>query len=104
MKTCLLAFLIAATVSLSAYAQNPPAAQPSADAKSKSDLDQEKKAGEWVASLKLNDAAKETRVKEVVAVHLKIIRDWHNEHPFSTVPAGVNPVNGKRLSDLDRQM
>src|SRR5678815_1028336 len=96
----LLALLIVATLSFSAAAQNPPAN----DAKTKSDADTEKKAAEWVASLKLNDAAKEARVKEVVATHLKTIRDWHNEHPFSTVPAGINPVNGKRLNDLHRQM
>ena len=64
----------------------------SPDAKAKSDADQEKKAAEWVTSLTLNDAAKETRLKEVIATHLKTIRDWHNEHPFTTVPAGINPV------------
>jgi Protein of unknown function (DUF3826) len=99
----LLALLIAATLSFHAFAQNPPAASP-ADAKAKSDADQEKKAAEWAGSLKLNDTAKEARVQEVIVTHLKTIRDWHNEHPFSTVPAGVNPVNGKRLNDLDRQM
>jgi hypothetical protein len=75
-----------------------------ADTKAKSDLDQEKKAEEWVTSLKLNDAAKETRIKDLIATHLKTIRDWHNEHPPSTVPAGINPVTGQRLSDLDRQV
>jgi hypothetical protein len=75
-----------------------------ADAKAKSDLDQEKKAQGWVTSLNLNDAAKESRLKELIAAHLKTIRDWHNEHPPSTVPAGINPVTGQRLSDLDRQV
>jgi len=73
-------------------------------AKSKSDEQQEKKAAEWVASLKLADTDKETRLTEIIATHLKTIRDWHNEHPFNTVPAGINPVTGKRLSDLDRQV
>jgi hypothetical protein len=75
-----------------------------AEAKAKSDVEQEKKAAEWVASLGLGDQAKETRLREVVVTHLKAIRDWHNEHPFTTVPAGINPVTGKPLSNLDRQV
>jgi hypothetical protein len=74
------------------------------DARAKSDADQEKKAAEWVAALNLGDAAKETRVKDVIATHLKTVRDWHNEHPYTTVPAGINPVTGQPLSTLDRQM
>ena len=58
----------------------------SADAKAKSDADQEKKAAEWVKSLNLADAQKEARLQQVIATHLKFIRDWHNEHPPSTVP------------------
>lgn len=75
-----------------------------ADNKAKSDADQEKKAAEWVASLNLNDADKANRVKDVIVAHLKTIRDWHNEHPFSTVPAGINPVTGIKLSELERQI
>ena len=66
--------------------------------------EQEKKAAEWIASLNLNDAEKEKRLTDVVATHLKTIRDWHNEHPSSTVPAGINPITGKPLSELDRQL
>ena len=76
----------------------------SADAKVKPDAEQLKKAEEWVSSLNLNDAAKEARLKEVIAAHLKAVRDWHNEHPSSTVPAGINPLTGTKLSDLDRQI
>jgi hypothetical protein len=72
--------------------------------KAKSDSDVYKRAGEWVASLNLNDEAKEARVTEVIATHLKTIRDWNNEHPASTVPAGINPATGNKLSDLDRQI
>src|SRR5262245_42052955 len=68
----------------------------------KSDAEQARKANEWVDSLKLDDAAKATRVSNVVVTHLKAVRDWHNQHPFSTVPAGINPVTGKKLSELDR--
>src|SRR5205814_10445230 len=89
-----------------AHSQDKPAASvpANADAIAKSNTDTEKKAAEWVGSLKLGDAAKEERLKEVIATHLKTIRDWHNEHPYSTVPAGINPVTGKLLSQLDRQM
>jgi hypothetical protein len=75
-----------------------------AAAKAKSDADQVAKAAEWVGSLSLNDPAKEARVAAVITTHLKTIRDWHNEHPYTTVPAGINPVTGKPLSQLDRQM
>lgn len=96
----------ASLLSFSAFSQTP-AAKPvamSAEIKAKSDAEQEKKAAEWVVSLNLNDAVKEARVNEVIANHLKTIRDWHNDHPFSTVPAGINPVTGIKLSDLDRQI
>ena len=71
---------------------------------SKSDSEQKKKADEWVGSLKLGDAPKEARVATVIVTHLKTIRDWHNEHPYTNVPAGNNPITGKPLSQLDRQM
>lgn len=74
------------------------------DARAKSDAEVEKKAAEWVASLQLNDPAREARVQQVIATHLKTIRDWNNEHPAATVPAGINPLNGQRLSELDRQI
>jgi hypothetical protein len=52
----------------------------------------------------LNDAAKEERVKTAIATHLKAVRDWHNDHPASTVPAGINPATGNRLSEMDRDI
>jgi hypothetical protein len=109
MKENLVAYsLLAFTICFSTivYSQTAVSDQQekAANAKAKSDLDQEKKAEEWVTSLNLNDAAKETRIKDLIATHLKTIRNWHNEHPPSTVPAGINPVTGQRLSDLDRQV
>jgi hypothetical protein len=108
----LLATLIAlASAPFTAHSQEQPATDipksaytKAAEATAKSDADQEKKADEWVASLNLGDAAKSTRVATIITTHLRTIRDWHNEHPHTTVPAGINPVTGKRLSDLDRQM
>jgi len=99
----------ARSFSFPVHAQTPAGTPPNADekataAKAKSDADQEKKAAEWVASLNLSDSARETRLREVIATHLKSVRDWHNEHPLTTVPAGMNPVTGKPLSNLDRQM
>jgi hypothetical protein len=104
----ILALVVAGCMTTSssfAQTQTTPATPTmSADAKAKSDEGVDKKAEEWVKSLNLNDAAKEARLKEVIATHLKTIRDWHNEHPPSTVPAGINPVTGNKLSDLDRQV
>jgi hypothetical protein len=80
------------------------ASQQTSDNKAKSDIDQEKKAAEWTSSLNLNDPDKEEKVKNAIALHLKTIRDWHNEHPYTTVPAGINPLTGNRLSELDRQV
>lgn len=89
-----------------AYSQEKTAAdqQKAAEAKIKSDEGLQKKAAEWVESLQLSDKAKEKRVEEVVNTHLKLIRDWHNEHPYTTVPDGINPVTGTPLGKLQRQM
>ncbi|MGN7990347.1 DUF3826 domain-containing protein [Pedobacter sp. 22226] len=62
------------------------------------------KAKEWVATLNLTDAAKKTTVENVIAVHLTTVKDWHNDHPSSTVPDGINPVTGNKLNDLDKQI
>lgn len=88
----------------SSFAQTSNSTTTSVEAKAKSDEGVDKKAEEWVKSLNLNDAEKEARLKDVIATHLKTIRDWHNEHPPATVPAGINPVTGNKLSDLDRQI
>jgi alpha-L-rhamnosidase len=76
----------------------------SAAAKAKSNAAAEKRASGWIASLQLNDAAKEGRLTAVVSTHLELIRDWNNEHPYSTVPAGIDPSTGKPLSAMDRQV
>lgn len=73
-------------------------------ARIKSNEDQKKKAAEWVGSLNLNDKEKEARLTDLISKHLIFIRDWHNEHPYTTVPEGINPVTGEPLSKLHRQM
>jgi len=62
----------------------------------------QKKATEWTASLQLHDAAKNERVQAAILAHLTAVRDWHNSHPFTLTPAGINPATGNRLSDMDR--
>lgn len=63
-----------------------------------------KKATEWVSELSLQDETKATQVQQAVTIHLTAVRDWHNSHPHTMVPAGMNPATGNTLSDLDRQM
>ncbi|MCS3798909.1 DUF3826 domain-containing protein [Niastella sp. OAS944] len=70
----------------------------------KANAEIEKKAAEWTAGLKLTDVEKQKRVTAAVGTHLKTVRDWNNEHPASTVPAGINPATGNKLSELDRQI
>lgn len=85
--------------------ENAAATKPSTEeATAKANAELEKKAAEWVADLHLDDAAKEKRVSDAIATHLKTIRDWNNEHPFTNVPAGINPATGNKLSELDRQV
>jgi len=65
---------------------------------------QRDRATKWVNKLELNDPAKEGRVIEVITTHLLAVRDWHNTHPFTEVPEGINPRTGGKLNKLDRQM
>lgn len=62
------------------------------------------KAKEYVSALNLTDAKKKSAVEMTVAVHMVKVRDWHNQHPASTVPEGINPVTGNKLTELDRQI
>jgi hypothetical protein len=103
-KLSLIVFVITATL-ISSQQSSGQSTRPLAAADmSKSDLDQETRAAEWVAALKLNDPARESRLTRVIATHLKAVRDWHNDHPYSIVPEGINPLSGKELSTQDRQV
>ena len=62
------------------------------------------KAAEWVGSLKLKDDAKAQRLKIAIATHLTAVKDWHNSHPYTMIPEGINPTTGGRLSEMDRQI
>jgi hypothetical protein len=110
-KTILLALLFALFLSNATFGQEQTNPQQSPkkeltqeEKQANSNLEQEKKAAEWVASLNLNDAAKEQRLQAVIVTHLKAVRDWNNEHPGTIVPAGINPTTGQPLSDLERQI
>jgi len=75
-----------------------------ADARINSDIDAEKRAQSWTDSLKLNDKEKEARVKAVILKHIKAVRDWHNEHPYTLVPEGINPITGAVLNNVQREV
>ena len=64
----------------------------------------EKRAAEWVGSLKLIDETKAQKVKTAIATHLTAVRDWHNSHPYTMTPEGINPTTGSKLSEMDRQI
>lgn len=74
------------------------------DAKINSDLDLEKRALSFVDSLHLNDKVKEMRVYTIIRTHMRAVRDWHNEHSYQTVPAGINPRTGEILSVVHRDV
>lgn len=71
---------------------------------SQADAELKVKAAGWVTDLHLNNADKEQAATLAIFSHLKAVRDWNNEHPFTTVPAGINPSTGNKLSELDRQV
>lgn len=64
----------------------------------------QQKAQRWVDGLKLDDKIKADKVQQAIVMHLTAVRGWHNSHPFTQVPAGINPATGNKLSDLDRQL
>lgn len=65
---------------------------------------QVEKAKQWVAELNSEDQEKSEKVVNIIATHLTFIRKWHNEHPYTMVPAGINPRTGDKLTKLDRQI
>lgn len=75
-----------------------------ADRQVASNLDIEKKAAAWVGALNLSDKDKENAVKLAVSTHLKAIRDWHNDHPYTIIPEAINPQTGTPLTKLEREM
>ncbi len=75
-----------------------------AAASDKAEAELTKTAASWVEGLALNDASKAERVQALIVQHLRAVRDWHNQHPYTGVPAGINPATGQPLSVQDRQI
>jgi hypothetical protein len=69
-----------------------------------SDLSLEKRATEWVASLNLANQTDAAFLTTLIYNHLKTVKDWHNTHPYTLIPEGINPTTGKPLTELDRQL
>src|ERR1035437_1563565 len=97
-KTCVVfvMFLSSVLLSFNLCGQNNPADQAKADL--------ETKATQWVTTLKLNDPAKEERVKQVIITHLTAVRNWNKDHDYTLVPEGLNPITGKVFNKLERQI
>ena len=64
----------------------------------------QRKANDWATALQLNDNAKTEKVAAAILTHLTAVKDWHNNHPFTLTPEGINPANGNKLSEMDRQI
>ncbi len=75
-----------------------------ADRTARSNVEIELKAKSWVAALNLDDDTKTTRVTNVIIKHMKAVRDWHNAHPYTEVPAGMNPSTGNPLNEVEREV
>lgn len=75
-----------------------------ADRLAKSNVEIELKAKAWVEELKLNDAEKSVKVTNVIIKHMKAVRDWHNAHPYTEVPEGMNPSTGNPLNKVEREV
>lgn len=101
MKKFFLGWMILLFCATVTFAQS---AGDTATAKTKADEELAKKANEWVSTLQLNDTVKSQRVATAITEHLKAVRDWNNTHPATTVPAGINPATGNKLSEMDRQI
>ncbi|WP_346238602.1 DUF3826 domain-containing protein [Niabella insulamsoli] len=63
--------------------------------------EEQKKAAEWAAELKLNDDASQKRVAAAIGEHLTKVKEWHNAHAVNENPGGLNPATGNALSKLD---
>jgi len=100
----LIILLLAAVFSFSAKAQLSTTKKATPQQIANEEAAIPKNAAEWAASLKLNDAAKEQRIKTLITTHLKAVHDWHYANSYEKVPAGMNPATGKELGPLDRQV
>ena len=76
------------------------------NAEKKAKKDDEKyiaKSEQIVAALALNNPAKEVAVLEAVKKHRTAVVEWHNTHPYTTIPE-VDATTGRKLYDIEREM
>lgn len=95
------AFIAIFPVSLKSFAQAGNKQSTEVIAKDKNDLSA--KATQFVSALDLTDTLKAARVKSAIIKHMTAVRDWHNNHSYTLVPEGIDPINGKVFSQLQRQ-
>ena len=98
MKKILLAVAACCLLSTGLFAQETP------EQREKANQQIREKAAAWVKELNLNDAAKEARVAGVIATHQIEVRDFHNTHPFTLVPDGINPRTGDKMNNIEKQV
>jgi len=95
--------VVAMMVSINSYAQSDSKSKNETKTTGKSKSDPDVKAEQFVAALNLTDTAKASKVRAIIMTHLIAVRDWHNNHDYTAVPEGLNPVTGKMFSKPDRQ-
>lgn len=98
-----LACLAAMSVSVKSFAQTDNKAANTSQAPKKDKNDPASRAEQFVSALSLTDTAKANRVKAVIAAHITAVHDWHNNHSYTLVPEGIDPINGKVFSTIQRQ-
>ncbi|MBS1502805.1 MAG: DUF3826 domain-containing protein [Bacteroidetes bacterium] len=96
--------LITLSLSVNSYAQKTDKIKSETKAEAGAKSDVREQAAQYVAVLNLTDTAKASRVTLVIAKHLIAVRDWHNNHPYTLTPEGINPITGKVFSTLERQL
>ena len=76
------------------------------NAEKKAKKDDEKyiaKSEQIVAALNLNNPAKEEAVLAAVKKHRTAVVEWHNAHPYTTMPE-TDAATGRKLYDVEREM
>lgn len=103
-KACtILAGALALLLSVNSYAQTATPNQQTKTTPKVNKNDPAARAEAFVGALNLVDDEKAAHVKAVILTHLTAVRDWHNNHSYTLVPEGIDPINGKTFAQLDRQ-
>ena len=96
--------LLLMSLSLNSYAQKADKAKSEVKAEASAKADVQAKAAQFVASLNLTDTAKAARITAIIATHMAAVHEWHNSHPYTLTPEGINPITGKVFSKLEREL